>query len=101
MILKEYRASPATRHLVRVYRVVHFALDATHARAVKVYTPTAEHCLQLFARERESVEYADGRQLRWDSVITGAHDITTRRIVPADFLMVQIGCVPSRRMGSS
>ena len=95
VILKEYRASPATRHLIRVYRIVHFELDATHPCAVKVYTPTAEHCLQLFAREREFVEYPDGRQLQWDSVITGAHDITVRRMVPADFLMVQIVFQPS------
>lgn len=90
MILKEFPASLATRALVRAYRVVHFALEATHAPAVKVYTPTPEHCLQIFAREPESVEYPDGRRWRWNSVITGAHDITVRRLVPADFLMVQV-----------
>jgi hypothetical protein len=95
MILKEFPASPATRHLVRGYRVVHFTLGATRARAVKVYTPTAEQCLQLFGREQESVEYPDGRRLQWASVITGAHDITVRRIVPADFLMVQVVFQPS------
>lgn len=95
MILKEYPASPVTRDLVRAYRVVHFTLDTTQARAVKVYTPTAEHCLQLFAREPEAAEYPDGRRWRWDSVITGAHDVTVRRIVPADFLMVQVVFQPS------
>lgn len=95
MILTEYPASPATRHLVRVYRVVHFALDATQPRAVKVYPPTAEHCLQLFARESEGVEYPDGQSFQWNSVITGAHDVTVRRLVPADFLMVQVVLQPS------
>lgn len=95
MLLKEYSASPATRHLVRAYRVVHFTLDAAHTRAVKVYTPSAEHCLQLFAREPESVEYPDGHRWQWGSVITGAHDIAVRRIVPADFLMVQVVFQPS------
>jgi AraC-like DNA-binding protein len=95
VILKEYSASPVTRDLVRAYRVVHFTLETTHAPAVKVYTPTAEHCLQLFGREPESVEYPDGRRWQWDSVITGAHDITVRRIVPADFLMVQVVFQPS------
>lgn len=94
-MLKEYPASPATRDLVRAYRVVHFSLEAKHAPAVKVYTPTAEHCLQLFLREREYVEYPDGCRLQCDSVITGAHDITVRRIVPADFLMVQVVFQPS------
>lgn len=93
--LSEYPASPATRHLVRVYRVVHFALDAADPAAVKVYPPTAEHCLQLFARDRECVEYPDGRSFRWDSVITGAHDVTVRRTVPADFLMLQVALQPS------
>jgi AraC-like DNA-binding protein len=95
VILKEYPASSATRDLVRAYRVVHFTLEATHARAVKVYTPTAEHCLQLFASEPESVEYPDGRRWQWESVITGAHDITVRRIVPADFLTMQVVFQPS------
>ena len=95
MILTEFPASPATRHLVRVYRVVHFALDATQPRAVKVYPPTAEHCLQLFARESEGVEYPDGQSFQWNSVITGAHDVTVRRLVPADFLMVQVVLQPS------
>lgn len=94
MLLKEYPPSPATRHLVRVYRVVHFALGAATASAVKVYTPTPEHCLQLFAREPEVAEYPDGRRLRWASVITGAHDLTAQRIVPADFLMVQVAFQP-------
>lgn len=95
MILKEYSASPGTRDLVRAYRVVHFTLDAMQMPAVKVYTPTAEHCLQLFAREPEAAEYPDGRRWQWDSVITGAHNVTVRRIVPADFLMVQVVFQPS------
>lgn len=95
MILKEYPPGPATQHLVRVYRVVHFTLAAAHAGAVKVYTPTAEHCLQLFAREPETAEYTNGQRYQWDSVITGAHDTTVRRIVPADFLMVQVVFQPS------
>lgn len=94
MLLKEFPPSPATRPLVRVYRVVHFARSTATAGAVKVYTPTPEHCLQFFAREPESAEYPDGRRRRWPSVITGAHDITVRRIVPADFLMVQVAFQP-------
>ncbi len=95
MILKEYPATSATRDVVRVYRVVHFTLEATQTRAVKVYTPTPEHCLQLFVREPEFVEYPDGHRWQWDSVLTGAHDITVRRMVPADFLMIQVVFQPS------
>jgi AraC-like DNA-binding protein len=96
VILKEYPASPATRDLVRAYRVVHFSLEAKHAPAVKVYPPTPEHCLQFFGRGRETVEYPDGRRLQsFDSVITGAHDITVRRIVPADVLLLQVAFQPS------
>lgn len=95
MILKEYPASPVTCDLVRAYRVVHFTLARPHTRAVKAYTPTAEHCLQFFAREPESAEYPDGRRWQWHSVITGPHDLTVRRIVPADFLMVQVVFQPS------
>lgn len=94
MILKEYRPSRVTQDLVRVYRVVHFSLDPALAPGVKVYPPIAEHCLELFARGRESIEYPDGRRWQWDSLITGAHDITVRRIVPAEFLLIQVAFQP-------
>lgn len=95
MILKEYPPSRVTQDLVRVYRVVHFSLDAALAPGVKVYPPIAEHCLELFARGWESIEYPDGHRWQWDSLITGAHDITVRRIVPAEFLLIQVAFQPS------
>ena len=89
MVLKEFPPGAATRGTVRVYRVVHFMQAGATPPAVKVYPAVPEQCLQLFVHEPETVEYPDGRRVRWNSVLAGAHDFTVRRIVPPRFLMIQ------------
>ena len=79
---------------MRAYRVVHFKLQRWQAPAVKVYTPNAENCLHFYGRRADVSEYPDGRRLSWDSVLTGAHDVTVRRWVPDEFLLVQVVLEP-------
>lgn len=90
MILKEYPAGPATQGVVRVYRIAHFLLAVADAPAVKLYTPKPEHSLQFFVRQQEVLRYSDGRQLRWRCALNGSHESTTLRLVPRDFLMLQV-----------
>jgi AraC-like DNA-binding protein len=95
MILKEFPASPATRGVVRVYRIVQFNLDRVQAAAIKPYTPRPEHCLQFFIRDREVAQYPDGARHEATCVLTGLHDFTIHRIIPKDFLFLQVAFEPT------
>jgi AraC-like DNA-binding protein len=95
MILREFPASPATRGVIRVYRVADFKLGSVQSTAVKAYTPRPEHCLQFFVREKEVALYPDGRRFQSQCVLTGLHDVTFQRVVPKDFLFVQAVFEPS------
>ena len=95
MILKEFPSSSATKGVVRVYRIAHFILAGIETSPVKVYTPRPEHCLHFFVHERETAEYPDGRRLQSGCALTGLHDVTVRRFVPRDFLMLQVVFEPT------
>lgn len=94
MILKEFSASPSTSGTVRVYRLAHFTFSTSHPATVKVYPPRPEHSLQFFIRDQEIAEYPDGRRLTAPCVLTGLHDCAVRRVVPNDFLMLQVAFEP-------
>jgi AraC-like DNA-binding protein len=95
VILREFSASKATAGVVRVYRVVDFRLRDFETTAIKLYTPRPEHCLQFFIRDKETALYPDGRSFQLACVLTGLHDQTIVRIVPQNFLFVQVAFEPT------
>jgi len=90
MLLKEYIPCERNRDLVRYYRIVHFAFAESAGTQIKSYTPRPDHTLQFFPNELEIVRYADGRTYRIASAVSGLHDCVITRVLPRDFLCLQI-----------
>jgi AraC-like DNA-binding protein len=78
------------RELVRFYRIIHFAFAASAGAQIKTYTPRPDHTLQFFPHELEIVRYPGGRTYRIASAVSGLQDRAITRILPKDFLCLQI-----------
>jgi AraC-like DNA-binding protein len=96
MGIREFRASRATRHLVRAYRVIHFDLAGLQTASVKFVPASPEACLGFVLRDKlEPAEYPDGRRgPQAECGIMGVHDVATRCPVPPNMLLLQIPFQP-------
>ena len=96
MGIQEFRASRATRHLVRAYRVIHFDLTQVQTASVKFVPASPEACLNFALREKiVAAEYPDGRRgTDAECMLAGVHDVATRCPVPKNMLLLQIAIQP-------
>jgi AraC-like DNA-binding protein len=95
MLLKDFLPRPENRHLIRLYRIVHFKFPSNHAAAVKAYPPRPEQVLSFFPFEPETI-VSKGKKI--ESVrcaFTGQHDSVFDRFVRNEFLCFQIVFQPS------
>jgi AraC-like DNA-binding protein len=95
MLLKDFLPKPENRHLVRLYRIVHFDFGPNSSGQTKVYPPRPEHTLCFFPREPEQVEYPDKKKYKTSSIVTGQHDLAFSRTCKNDFLGLQVVFQPT------
>lgn len=96
MLLYDIRPSPQLDSLVRLYRVVDFTFGPDEDLPFKAYPPRAEHCLQFYPRDRETVRYDEsGKQIGGlPVVLVGQHTTVTNRYVGRDFMVFQVVLQP-------
>ena len=96
MLLYDIRPSPQLASLVRLYRVVDFTFGPDEDLPFKAYPPRAEHCLQFYPRDRETVRYDEsGKQVGGlPVVLVGQHTTVTNRYVGRDFMVFQVVLQP-------
>lgn len=95
MLLKDFLPRPENRHLVRLYRIVHFKFGPNDAPAVKAYPPRPEQVLSFFPFEPETIESKGKRVESARCAFTGQHDSVFHRYVKNEFLCFQIVFQPS------
>lgn len=95
MILREFPAGPATVGLVRAYRFVRFEHSGNRDAPVKVCVPTTDHYLEFSLRAQDILEYPDGCRRQNEFGLFVGSDVTVRRIVPTNFLLLQVVLEPS------
>lgn len=94
MIIKEFRAAPATRRFVRAYRVIRYDLSPHQPLPIKFVPPGPEATLGFILREPSLAEYP-GRTFQADCALLGLHDMTVRNICPRHFFLFQVAFQPS------
>ena len=88
MLSQTFRPSAATRNVVKSYHIRHFELPC-NASIVKPYPARPEQSLVFYPRERELVEFADGRQFtRPQAMIMNQYTVRTNRQTANDFLVI-------------
>jgi AraC-like DNA-binding protein len=95
MLLKDFLPRPENQDLVRLYRIIHFNFDKKTIPSIKAYPPRPEQVLAFFPREMENVEYSGKKLANHRAVLTGQHDVVFNRVVPHDFLCLQVVFQPT------
>lgn len=92
MLLNEIKPGIFLTEYIRMYRIVEFRFPASVLLPFKAYPPRPEHCLQLYPRDTEKVEYAEKKLviLNKKAALLGQHTIVNHRHVGRDFFVFQV-----------